>query len=82
MTDKPFRELCSLIDQFWQTLPYVVKPGNNPDYEDDLYLKLYWFGLLTQCPSRERLLQRAWKQARWLFKKTGLQHRYATTVTS
>jgi hypothetical protein len=82
MTDKPFKELCSLIDQFWQTRPPVVKCGSKPDYEDDLYLKLYWYGLLSQCPTRDRLLRRAWKHARWLFKKNGLQHLFTTTVTA
>jgi len=69
MLNKPFELLCQLVDTFYQEVPLVVKPGRKPDYEDDWYLKLYFFGLLNRCPEKGRFLPRAQAAFPQLFKK-------------
>lgn len=67
---KPFEMLASLIDEFWQQYDYPVKPGAKPQYYDDYYLKLYWFGILERCPEKSRFLERALRSFPAIFKKS------------
>mgnify|MGYP000886320085 FL=1 len=66
--EQSFQELCTLIDLFWQEQTYD-KPGRKPDYHDDFYIKLYFFGLLFACNVKERIYPRACLVFPALFKK-------------
>lgn len=66
---KPFEELCSLIDEFWKQYEEPSKPGPRPEYRDDFYLKLYWYGILSRCPEKSRFLERGAKDYPKIFNK-------------
>jgi hypothetical protein len=66
---KPFEQLCGLIDAFWRQYEAPLKPGPRPEYQDDFYLKLYWYGILNRCPEKCRFLERGIKDYPKIFNK-------------
>lgn len=73
-----FKELCTLIDEFWQGYAYT-KPGPKPALFDDFYLKLTFYGILSKTVDKGRWLERGERDYPYLFKKT-FPKRTSTTI--